>query len=133
MHACKIRLSAAVLQVCDGSGLGGTLSSSACCLQSTQPISGEETATWDDFNSIHSQQEDVEEERDCWRTCTAFRSGRLLQEGRQSKTSDIISIFSTIVIIDFFNWYIIHTINIEREEGGRVCADSVHECRFFAQ
>ncbi len=52
-------LSAAVPQGRDGSGLGGTLAPQHSYLQSTQLVSGEETATWDGFYVTHTQEEDV--------------------------------------------------------------------------
>jgi hypothetical protein len=59
MHVFRIRLSVAVLQGLDGSGLGGTFSSQHIYLQSTQPISGEEIATGDGLDGTRTQQEDA--------------------------------------------------------------------------
>ncbi len=59
MQVCRIRLSVAVLQGFDGSGLGGASAPQNNCSQSTQPISGEETATWDGCYGTGTQKEDV--------------------------------------------------------------------------
>ncbi len=62
MHACRIRLSAAVLQGRDGSGLDGTLSSSAWlfAIHSSLFLGKKlQHGMQHGFDSIHTQEEDV--------------------------------------------------------------------------